>query len=627
MKIIKYQSGGSSISYLPVINPVNAGAPSAPAAQEPQKEGSVVEDTVKELFKARGLKSDHDVLMNYIESGSRAIGLENVLSSKLTTIMSYINNMAVAKEEYINAEDHLQTIKGTYETAVTSKGGVFVLREGKLQEVSPYDLDSGENPLTNAELLNIRANSSVGAYNDYFMETLLGATSGTEIRDIIKEALTGLEQQKTDKQYYIDPFSEDSRNRAYQGGLLNILAGMNVTIEDLQKTSGENLIEIQTKNTTNEQQVQNAIASIDTMLTSQQRALLETKAKQFGLEGGYKDIILYYANRVVKGESSVELDMVDAATGTRGRNKTSEEETNSNVSALMSYYGDIGGQHGQILLTPGHRSDKVGATPGMSADGTSWGQALDNENNPIPDGSLESFLNHGFGIITDTSNGIYVGNQKIDESQFRNIYVRTNQISRIYLPYTRDKNGAIQPNWALLDEFKKVKEQVDKDPQRAEEIIQNSSLSGYLVEDKNGNLVWDSRIAMPFFAVNVYARGESNWLGGYSGEINPSTSEGFLIPVEDEGLDEESIKNQMRAILGTKELPYNADGTIYRGVAFLPIKPDQQISVMQGSDVMPTINAQNATNVSSLNIKDVRRIAHQNHLSGFVAPSTSKLGN
>ena len=126
MKIIKYQSGGSSISYLPVINPVNAGAPSAPAAQEPQKESSVVEDTVKELFKARGLKSDHDVLMNYIESGSRAIGLENVLSSKLTTIMSYINNMAVAKEEYINAENHLQTIKGTYETAVTSKGGVFV---------------------------------------------------------------------------------------------------------------------------------------------------------------------------------------------------------------------------------------------------------------------------------------------------------------------------------------------------------------------------------------------------------------------------------------------------------------------------------------------------------------------
>jgi hypothetical protein len=112
--------------------------------------------------------------------------------------MSYINNMAVAKEEYINAENHLQTIKGTYETAVTSKGGVFVLREGKLQEVSPYDLDSGENPLTNAELLNIRANSSVGAYNDYFMETLLGATSGTEIRDIIKEALTGLESYKTD---------------------------------------------------------------------------------------------------------------------------------------------------------------------------------------------------------------------------------------------------------------------------------------------------------------------------------------------------------------------------------------------------------------------------------------------
>jgi hypothetical protein len=55
---------------------------------------------------------------------------------------------------------------------------------------------------------------------------------------------------------------------------------------------------------------------------------------------------LYYANRVVKGESSVELDMVNASTGTRGRNKTSEEETNSNVSALMSYYGDIGGQHG-----------------------------------------------------------------------------------------------------------------------------------------------------------------------------------------------------------------------------------------------------------------------------------------
>lgn len=624
MKIIKYQSGGSSISYLPVINPVNAGAPSAPAAQEPQKEGSVVEDTVKELFKARGLKSDHDVLMNYIESGSRAIGLENVLSSKLTTIMSYINNMAVAKEEYINAENHLQTIKGTYETAVTSKGGVFVLREGKLQEVSPYDLDSGESPLTNAELLNIRANSSVGAYNDYFMETLLGATSGTEIRDIIKEALTGLESYKTDNQYYIDPFSQDSVNRSYQGGLLNILASMNVTLEDLQKTSGENLIEIQTKNTTNEHQVQNAIASIDTMLTSQQRALLETKAKQFGLEGGYKDIILYYANRVVKGESSVELDMVDASTGTRGKNRSSSpEDKEGQVTPLMSYYGGEGGNTTVINLTPGHRSDKTGASASFAVQGVQWGQPLDHENKPIDNSSLREFLSRGFGSITDTSNGIYIGNQKIDPTQYDNVFVQTGQLTRVELPYTIDANGTILPNWELLDEFERVKKEIQQNPNNAKAILENSSLKGYITNDGQ----WDPRMVKPFFAVNVLARGDSHWYGGYSGEINPDTSEGFLVPVEDQGLDEDNIKKLMSKVLGSKESPYNTSGTIYMGVAFLPLGEGQAIHSMQASGQMPTLTARNVTNISDLSFTDLRRLNHNQQVKHFISPNASKLNN
>jgi hypothetical protein len=72
---------------------------------------------------------------------------------------------------------------------------------------------------------------------------------------------------------------------------------------------------------------------------------------------------LYYANRVVKGESSVELDMVDASTGTRGKNRSSSpEDKEGQVTPLMSYYGGEGGNTAVINLTPGHRSGKAGAS-------------------------------------------------------------------------------------------------------------------------------------------------------------------------------------------------------------------------------------------------------------------------
>ena len=131
----------------------------------------------------------------------------------------------------------------------------------------------------------------------------------------------------------------------------------------------------------------------------------------------------------------------------------------------------------------------------------------------------------------------------------------------------------------------------------------------------------------PFFAVNVLARGDDHWYGGYSGEINPDTSEGFLVPVEDQGLDEDNVKRLMQKVLGSKDNPFNTSGTIYMGVAFLPLGDSQAAHSKQASGQMPTITARNVTNLSDLSFTDIRRLNHNQQVPHFISPNASKLNN
>jgi hypothetical protein len=95
--------------------------------------------------------------------------------TKLTTALRYANAVKANKKEYDSAMEHMYNIHSENDTAVSAKGGVFVLRDNKLTSVNINDLQEGETPLTNAEISSIRSES--GAFNNFLTETVKGSTS------------------------------------------------------------------------------------------------------------------------------------------------------------------------------------------------------------------------------------------------------------------------------------------------------------------------------------------------------------------------------------------------------------------------------------------------------------------
>lgn len=616
MEIRKYQQGGYSINpiiYNPNVRATTAsgGATKASSGSD-KKDNEFIDDALKEIFKTEGLNSDYNALMDYIDKiGLNALnGADPMFSlTKLTTALRYANAVKTNKKEYDSAMEHMYNIHSENDTAVSAKGGVFVLRDNKLTSVNINDLQEGETPLTNAEISSIRSES--GAFNNFLTETVKGSTSHSQIKTIVQNAITNLGEYAKDNTYFLNPTSQDSYNRAAKAGLVNALSELNIDIDDLRKTDASNLISLQIKDKNNAAQIKSAINNIAVSLSTNQKILLELKARENGIKGGYMDIIALYASQVAKSDYTTDVDLFDTVSGTRGKNKTTDgSEENSKMSALMNYYTGRSGAKRIIKLTPG-KSTKY------KVEATIWGQALGYDDKPIADTSLEGFLNAGFGPITQTSNGIYVGNQKIDATQYSNIMVQTEQVSRMWLPYIVDEQGAILPDFKLYEIWENVDNAIRQNPNNKQQIIAQSGIQEYLNPDGS----FRQELLRPFFAVNVLARGDSNYFGGFSGEINPSTAKDFLTEVENMGLDEDAIKMRMQSILGEH---YNPEGTIYMGVAFLPLEENSIVQAMNASGQHPTYSAA-VGNAYTSRADNIDRINHLSNKKPFVSANSNKL--
>jgi hypothetical protein len=68
--------------------------------------------------------------------------------------------------------------------------------------------------------------------------------------------------------------------------------------------------------------VKSAINNIAVSLSTNQKILLELKARENGIKGGYMDIIALYASQVAKSDYTTDVDLFDTVSGTRGKNKT-----------------------------------------------------------------------------------------------------------------------------------------------------------------------------------------------------------------------------------------------------------------------------------------------------------------
>ena len=361
----------------------------------------------------------------------------------------------------------------------------------------------------------------------------------------------------------------------------------------------EQLLKLKVKDNSNARQLQGAVNAVLSSLDRTQLTLLQYKAKQLGIQD-VTALVTEMMSSYAKGSRSV-VDISDLDLSSN-RSKKDPASENMNITPLMAYATGKGGANNKVRLTPGN-------TVVLEATGQTWGAPMDNDSNTIGPSSLQYLLNKGFGPLVDSSNGIYIGDQKVFVSNYNNVYFDGQQLSRVYLPYTKDEQGAYKPNLELFARYKEICEKAASDSDKAKLLQNDPVLSQYV--DSQGNL--RQELLKPFFAVSVYADGDSGWFGSQSGVINPDKiGNGFIHKAKDLGENEEAITQNMYRVLGTKESPYNLHGDVYKGVAFIPIRDEAAYGAMWASGVNPTINAKNATNVTQLPMTDMRFINHQN---------------
>jgi len=142
---------------------------------------------------------------------------------------------------------------------------MFVHKNGdsEISLILPEQFDRSKDiAVTNSELTYLRANNPKYAFNDKMAETLMGASSLKEIREIIKSALDEAKTTKESSEVFVNPFEYAKSKEG-----LEALKAMNITAEDLRTMDAGTLIKVKTETDSNAEKIGHAINVIRESLT------------------------------------------------------------------------------------------------------------------------------------------------------------------------------------------------------------------------------------------------------------------------------------------------------------------------------------------------------------------------
>lgn len=569
--IKKLQGGGmpAFVSYLNVPTP----APAAPYSQpqqisETQNQGvGLLDNNMLKALYETGLLSDTEQLLSKIDM---FISSENNPFDKGSTIVKYkmlIHELAKLREGKRQLEDAVKVAinnDALEEMAITTDNKYYVLDENGKVSIK-QTLSENDRVLTNNELADLRANSLPNANN---ISTVIA--NGTSMSAISKQILD-----------IVSKLGEDSKSREF----FKTKKGQAVKegIDLLLQEGVDGIYKIKQESKDQYKKAETALQYIYNMLPKNAIALLRGKAALAGQDPN-KGAIELVSQLVLSGLDttdnvtvSYEKQASEAASGA-----SASKAPTTDVTAFMLYQTGQGGSPFKLQINPGQQY-------AIEVPAIQYNQLMDSESKTVKDSSLQNIIqNTGLGAITETANGIYVGNQKIDKYDYDKIYTSTNQFSRAWLPAVQEPDGSVRPDLTLVEEYSNLMKKVKDLGSHAttaqiESLIAQTPLIQYYDRIEDGVIIWDSTKFKPFFMLNVLASGEDG-LFGKKGVIDPETIGNWATRAKANGLDEDILKQRMIATLNLEP-----EGDIYEAVAFIPIS-DSTIQSMVVSGQLPTLS-------------------------------------
>lgn len=450
----KYQQGG--LAPFLVYKPTILGGETTTTTQtdsssgKSSKSGSSTDqeiDLLKDLFKnlaVEGLPSDTNIIYSsMMELMNRRKLFGNSLSSSDIESMyihqlEKINTIKYNKAQFDKVSEIVHNKNADSEIAIDSLGRIAVqnLENKEVEYKRLEDLEKGKYvPLTNKQLLDLRAISPNMAFDSgQALQTAANATSMQEIAKFLKEQLPSIESSES----VIEGYTKRESN--------NIKEGLRQLLYDAP--SGDYKYTVTDKN--NSEQIKSALEYLKNVLPNNMKNYLEIKS------GGRNPDKLIVDLLSSKFESTQKTEF-QAVTGkaSNGTNGTGSDKSNLELNYALKLLNGIG--------DPKLESFGIGNNNSFQALGRASviANTSEGEQSFGADFSYNEIYKSGVGKILNLDNACF-GDVPINKAMKDSIIVDNDKIVGVDLPYTRDKNGRIIPDFRMLNRIEEADKEVMK---------------------------------------------------------------------------------------------------------------------------------------------------------------------
>lgn len=581
-KTRKYQQGG--IAPFTVYKPVALGGETTTSSQRDtsstkSSKGSDGLDLMKELFKSlqvEGLPSDVNGIyaaMNRLLQQQELFGNElssDDISSMYLQQMQKINTIKFNKAQFDATSKIVSDKEAGSEFAIDQYGRIAVqnTETGKIEYKKWEDFKKSSdklNPLTNNDLLNLRAYSPDQAFSVNLLQVASNATSMSEIAKFLKAQLPSIGSSERT----IEGYTKQDSNL--------IKAGLQL-LKDAP--AGDYKISEYTKD--QQKQAQMALNYLKGILPKNMRTLLQVNSE---LQGVSSDALI---KSMIESSMSEDYRLeFDAVTGKASTKEKSGSSGGGDMTPAMAFFMGMGDRNTFVIQDKTQDGLKVN-TNSMSL--------LDSQGHNLGPSTLLGISQSMYGSQLDM-NSATMGDVKISPNGQNNVLISDGMIYSTELPIDKQaaSQGIIKPDLSFLKNIEKADQQVrelgitNRDNLTSEQINKINKI----YRDNNLPIIYSTNGNGKPILTSEYRR-----FAMFNGYATPDAFEGDELDFNDGALEVDDKKelNQFESMMQsvTKNEKYKLDrswfGTdLYKGVVYIPMN-NSTITALGGTGYKGTVD-------------------------------------
>ena len=456
MKIIqKYQAGYgiTPVTYTPqqiTLSNTSGGGASAPSSDSLSRgTDELLSDSMIKLLSQNALSSDMKKFVNdsrffgnSLLSGSFNFGNTGL---KVKTLLTYLTDMSRQKKLFDDGLNIVKEVGGASEVAISSSGGVYVIRDGEIKMVGVNSLKDGERPLSNLEIAQIRESSPSAAFSTGMTMALSNATSMKEIRKVIDEQLKGLGTTTNTVSGFGNPYRLTNESASF-------FKSLELSPEELSGMSLDQIYKITRTSETQMDRVDAVLNGIYENLTPSMITLLQLRARQLGI----KDInvmLTEYISKYLNHKKSLTLD-IESTLSPDGKRESSSSKGNDEL-------GDMKLTNPQLLIT-GMGNYKTfdivnGGQTGLHLTGIELPLTKGN-GTPMGQTTLAEVAQSDYAGMLDFNN-VSMGDQFIKGNLWDRVAITNGNIIRVDLPIDKNAEG-LKPDLNSLNRLEEAQNEL-----------------------------------------------------------------------------------------------------------------------------------------------------------------------